>query len=201
MFGGRTIGTSFDSLLTTPIAGTHPAFTIANFIRSLEVVNANDEPQAYPGQLAKPNAANAWVADFAVGGAPSTLAENAPIGGGSVQSPGANPGFIAAAGTSRELRKWRRVEPAAGLQFQALGPSGQTVSPFARVLLVQLQASGLTVNPMVWQVIGELTTPLGTDNGLQRIWTYSFGSLGSGEYMAIGVTAAGDAIATKIVIL
>jgi len=200
-FGARRIGTAFDSLLTTPIAGSHPAFTVANFIRGLEVVNSVDETQAYPGQIAKPNAANAWVTDFAFGGAPSTLATNVPIVSGSVQSPGTNPGFRAAIGTSRELQKWRRVVGVNGLQFEAVGPSGQTVSPFSRVLLVRLQSSGLTVNPSVWQVIGELTSPLGTDNGLRRTWTYNFGSLSSGEYMAIGSTGAGDAIATKIVIL
>jgi Bacterial Ig-like domain (group 2) len=199
--GGRTIGTRFDSLLTTPIAGTHPAFTVPNFIRGLELVNASDEPQPYPGVIAKPNAANAWVTDFAFGGAPSTLAANVPIVGGSVQSPGPNPGFLAALGTTRELQKWRRVIGVTGLQFEAVGPSGQTVSPFARVLLVRLQPSGLTVNPTVWQVISELTIPLGTDNGLRRTWTYNFGSLSSGEYMAIGVTASGDAIATRIVVL
>jgi hypothetical protein len=199
--GGRSIGTKFDSLLTTPIAGAHPAFTVANFIRGLEVVNVSDEPQAYPGVSAKPNAANAWVADFAFGGAPSTLAANIPIVAGSVQSPGANPGFLSGVGTPRELQKWRRVAGVSGLQFEAVGPSGQTVSPFARVLLVRLQPSGLTVNPMVWQVLSEITIPLGTDNGLRRTWTYNFGSLGSGEYMAIGVTASGDAISTRIVVL
>ncbi len=200
-FAPRVIGTKFDTLLTTPIAGTHPAFTVANFIRGLEVVDSVDAPQAYPGPIAKPNAANAWVTDFAIGGTSSTLAANAPISGGSVQSPGANPGFRSANGTSRELRKWRRVAGVPGLQFEAVGPTGQSVSPFSRVLLVQLLSSGLSVNPNVWQVIGELTTPLGRDNGLQRTWTYNFGSLSAGEYLAIGMTASGDAIITRIVIL
>ncbi|MDQ8158205.1 MAG: hypothetical protein P3B76_00380 [Gemmatimonadota bacterium] len=201
LYAGRNIGTRFDSLLTTPITGTHPAFTVPNFIRSLEVVNALDEPQAYPGDIAKPNAANAWVADFAVGGAPATLATNVPIVAGSVQSPGGTPGFLAATGTPLELKYWRRAPGLPGLQVEAVGPTGQTVSPFTRVLLVNLQPSGLTVNPTVWHMISELTTPLLTDNGLRRTWRYNFGGLGSGEYLAIGVTATGDAIATARIVV
>ncbi len=200
LFGARSIGVRFDTLVTTPIAGAHPAFTVPNFIRGLELVDALDAPQAYPGNAAKPNAANAWVTDFAFGGAPSMLAANVPIVPGVVQSPGANPGFLAALGTDRELQKWRRVIGVTGLQFEAIGPSGQTVSPFARVLLVRQQASGLPVNATVWQVVSEITTPLGADNGLQRSWTYNFGSqAGGSQYIAIGVTASGDAIASRVV--
>ena len=199
--GGRTIGAPFDSLLTTPVTGTNPAFTVPNFIRSLEVVNALDEPQAYPGAIAKPNAANAWVTDFAFGGAPASLAANVPIAAGSVQSPPGTPGFLAAVGTPLELKLWRRAPGLSGLQFEAVGPSGQTVSPFARVLLVNLQSSGLTVNPTVWQIVGEATTPVRTDNGLRRTWRYNFGGLGSGDYIAIGVTATGDAIATARIVV
>jgi len=199
--GGRTIGAPFDSLLTTPVTGTNPAFTVPNFIRSLEVVNALDEPQAYPGAIAKPNAANAWVTDFAFGGAPASLAANVPIAAGSVQSPPGTPGFLAAVGTPLELKLWRRVPGLSGLQFEAVGPSVQTVSPFARVLLVNLQSSGLTVNPTVWQIVGEATTPARTDNGLRRTWRYNFGGLGTGDYIAIGVTATGDAIATARIVV
>jgi hypothetical protein len=201
LIGGRSIGVRFDTLLTTPIAGTHPAFTVANFIRGLEVVDALDEPQNYPGVIAKPNAANAWVTDFAFGGAPSTLAANVPIVSGSVQSPGANPGFKAALGTSSELQKWRRAAGVSGLLFEAVGPSGQTVSPFTRVLLAQLLPSGLPVNPTVWQVISEIAVPSGADNGIRRTWRYNFGSLGSGRFLAIGVSASGDAIATQTIVI
>jgi len=198
LLGGRAIGVKFDTLLHTPIGGAHPAFVIPTFIRGLEVVGADDAPQNYPLTTAKPTAANAWVTDFAFGGAPATLAENVPILGGSVQSAGSNPGFLAGVGTNRELQKWRRVVGVQGLQFEAVGPSGQTVSPFNRVLLARLTPSGLLVNPSVWQVISELTSPLGTDNGLRRTWTYNFGSLSAGEYVAIGISASGDAITTKI---
>ena len=201
LLGGRAIGVKFDSLLHTPIGGSHPAFTIANFIRGLEIVDADDAPQNYPLTTAKPTAANAWVTDFAIGGAPATLAENVPIIGGSVQSAGSNPGFLGGLGTTKELQKWRRVAGVQGMQFEAVGPSGQTVSPFGRVILLRLTPSGLPVNPTVWQVVGELTSPLGTDNGLRRTWTYNFGSLSAGEYVAIGISASGDAIATKVQVL
>jgi hypothetical protein len=42
--------------------------------------------------------------------------------------------------------------------------------------------------------------PSGFDNGLERIWQYSFGNQPSGSYVAIGVTAQGDAIASQIVV-
>lgn len=196
--GGITIGTAFDALLTSPVAGAHPAFTVPAFIRGLESVDANDAPQAYPAN-AKPNAVNGWVADFSPGGVVSTLAANIAIAASSVQSPtSATPGFIAGVGTPKELQFWRR-SGTSGLIIEAVGPSGQSVSPFARVLLVRLEPTGLTPNADVWRIISELTTPLGTDNGLQRQWTYDFGSQNPGSYIAIGVSASGDAIVTRII--
>jgi len=197
--GGATpIGTAFDTLLTSPIAGAHPAFTIPSFVRGLEVVDALDAPQAYPSFTAKPVSLNGWVTDFAFGAVPATLAANAALVAGSVQSPGAFSGFRDAAGTQNELRLWRRVA-GSGLRLEAIGPSGQVVSPFARVMLVRLETSGLTVNPDVWRVIGEVVTPVGADNGIVRIWTYDFGGLPGGTYLGIGVTANGDAIATQVI--
>ncbi|MBC8086182.1 MAG: Ig-like domain-containing protein [Phycisphaerae bacterium] len=198
--GGTAIGTAFDTLLTSPIAGAHPAFTIPSFIRGLEVVDALDAPQAYPSFTAKPVSLNGWVSDFAFGGTPATLAANAALVSGSVQSPGAFTGFRDATGTQKELRFWRRVA-GSSLQLEAIGPSGQVVSPFARVILVRLETSGLPVNPDVWRVIGEVVAPTGADNGIVRIWTYDFGGLSSGSYLGIGVTANGDAIATQVITL
>jgi hypothetical protein len=199
LFGGATtLGVAFDSLLTSPIAGTHPAFRVPKFIRGLEVVDTLDAPTVYPAATAKPTAANAWVTDFAFGGAPSTLPANVPIVSGTVQSPGANAGFRSGIGTSNELQKWRR-SGTNGLRFEAVGPSGQAVSPFARVMIVRLEPTGLVINSDAWRVIGEITTPVGTDNGLRRVWVYDFGGLGSGSFLAIGVNANGDAIATRIV--
>src|SRR5262249_24081924 len=196
--GGTAIGTPFDQLLTSPIAGTHAAFTIPNFIRGLEIVGANDAPQAYPAATAKPVSLNGWVTDFSPGSAPSTLAANAPIPGATVQSPGANPGFAAGVGTANELQLWRRAGTT-GMAFEAVGVSGQSVSPFARVLLIRIEQSGLAVNPTVWRVINELATGVGVDNGIKRTWTYDFGSQASGTYAAIGVSAAGDGIVTRAV--
>lgn len=193
----RVIGARFDTLLTSPIAGPHPAFSIAHFIRSLEIVGADSAPQPYAASTVKPVSANAWVTDFAPGGAPVTLPANAAIVAGSIQdAPGPTRGFASLAGTSRELTKWRRTPGVSGLQFEAIGPSGQTVSPFRRVLLARRQSSGLPVNPEVWQVVGELTVQIGNDNGLRRSWVYNFGSLSAGDYVAIGISANGDAIST-----
>lgn len=198
--GAIPIGIAFDSLLTAPIAGTHPAFTVPSFIRGLEMVDGADAPKAYPTATAKPVSANAWVSDFAQGGAPSTLAANSRILAGSVQSAGTTPGFLAANGTPRELRLWRRSPNSSSVRFEAIGPSGQVVSPFARVMLARLESSLLSVNPTVWRVISELTTPIGSDNGLRRAWTYDFGFPPAGTYVAIGVSASGDAIITQLVV-
>ena len=96
------------------------------------------------------------------------------------------------------MQFWRR-SGSAGLRFEAIGPSGQTVPPFARVVIVRLENTALSVNPEAWRVIGELTTPSGLDNGLRRVWSWDFGSLGSGSYIAIGVNAAGDGLLTRVV--
>jgi coproporphyrinogen III oxidase-like Fe-S oxidoreductase len=36
---------------------------------------------------------------------------------------------------------------------------------------------------------------------LRRTWRYNFGGLGTGDYIAIGVTATGDAIATARIVV
>ena len=197
--GGTSLGVAFDASLTSPIAGTHAAFTFPGFIRGLEIVDATDAPQAYPAASAKPTSANAWVTDFAAGGAPATLSSNVAIAAGSVQSASGTPGFLALAGSPNELQRWRRVAGPGSLRFEAIGPSGQTNAPFARVILARLDPTGLSVNANAWRVLTELTTPVGADNGVQRSWTYDFGSQPSGSYVAIGITAAGDAIATQLV--
>ncbi len=195
------IGTAFDANLTSPVAGTHAAFSMPGFIRALETVSAADAPHAYAAATVKPVSANAWVRDFAPAGAPATLAANVAIAPASVESPpGATPGFLALAGTANEVQQWRRVAGAGTLRFETVGATGQAVSPFARVILARLEPSGLTVNPNVWRVLSELTTPVGLDNGIKRVWTYDFGSQSSGSYVAIGITTAGDALATRLTV-
>jgi hypothetical protein len=196
--GGTTIGRAFDETLTSPVAGAHKAFSIPLFIRGIESVDGNNAPQAYPAATAKPNAMNGWVTDFAPGGVISTLPANVAIAGSSVQSPASPAGFIAGVGTANELQLWRQV-PGSVLSFEAVGPSGQSVSPFDHVVLARLEPTGLTPNANVWRVVSELTAPLGTDNGLRRAWTYEFGAQSSGDYVALGVSATGDAIVTRIV--
>lgn len=198
-FGGATtIGIAFDSLLTSPIAGTHPAFTIARFIRSLEVVDTLDRPPTGAQVTVKPNGANAWVTDFAFGGAPSTLPANITIVPGSVQSAPSSPVYAGNAGTQLELQTWKRAGTS-GLRFEAIGPSGQIAPPFSRVIIARLENTGLTVNAQAWRVIGEVGSPVGFDNGLRRVWSWDFGGLGSGSYLAIGINAAGDGLVTRVV--
>ncbi len=198
-FGGATaIGVAFDSLLTSPIAGTHPAFTITRFIRSLEVVDSLDRPSSLALASVKPNGANAWVTDFAFGGAPSTLPANITIVPGSIQSSNSLPVFAGNAGTQLEVRTWSRFGTS-GLRFDATGPSGQIAPPFSRVIIARLEATGLTVNTQAWRVIGEVVAPTGFDNGLRRVWSWDFGGLGSGDYVAIGVNLAGDGLVTRVV--
>ncbi|WP_309672567.1 Ig-like domain-containing protein [Gemmatimonas sp.] len=196
--GGTTFGVAFDTLLTSPIAGTHPAFTVPKFIRSMEMVDSLDRPPTGFGVTVKPNGANAWVTDFAFGGAPATLPANIVLVSGAVQSSPTSPVFAGNIGTLRELQTWRRAG-ASGLRFEAVGPSGQIAPPFTRVVIARLEPTSLGVNPEAWRVIGELTSPVGFDNGLRRVWSWDFGGLGSGSYVAIGVNAAGDGLLTRLV--
>jgi hypothetical protein len=196
---GTAIGTAFDATLTSPLTGTHVAFTIPNFIRGLESVGANDAPQSYPAN-AKPDAINGWVRDFSPVGDFGSLDANRALDPALVQSPtSTTPGFKAAAGTPNELTFWRRAGTT-GMAFQAVGITGQGVLQFTRVLLARREEpTGLTLNPSVWHVISELTTPVGADNGVTRTWTYDFGAQSSGDYIAIGVSPSGDAIVTRVV--
>jgi hypothetical protein len=196
--GGTSLGVSFDTLLTSPIAGTHPAFTVPKFIRSLEVVDTLHRPPTGVGTTVKPNGVNAWVTDFAFGGAPATMAVNSVIVPGAVESAPVSPVFAGNLGTIRELQTWRRAGES-GLRFEAVGPSGQIGPPFTRVIIARLENTALSVNPEAWRVIGELGSPVGFDNGLRRVWSWDFGGLGSGSYIAIGVNAAGDGLMTRLV--
>ncbi len=196
--GGTTLGVAFDTLLTSPITGNHPAFTIPKFIRSMEVVDTLDRPPTASGVTLKPNAANAWVTDFAFGGAPSSLPANITIVPGAVQSATTSPVFAGNIGTIRELQTWRRAG-ISGLRFDAIGPSGQVAPPFTRVVIARLDSTALAVSPEAWRVVGEIAVPAGVDNGLRRIWSWDFGGLGTGSYIAIGVNAAGDGLMTRVV--
>jgi hypothetical protein len=196
--GAISLGTAFDSLLTSPIAGTHPAFTVPRFIRTMELVDSLDRPPTSAAANAKPNAATAWVTDFAVGGSPASLATEAPIVAGAVQSPSRAPVFAGNSGTANELTTWARAG-SSGLRFDAVGPSGQIAPPFTRVIIARLEDTALTGTPRAWRVVGELTSPSGSDNGLRRVWSWNFGFLGSGQYVAIGVNAAGDGLISRVV--
>lgn len=189
---GFSIGVKFDNQLTSPIQGGF-GFTVPSFIRGLEITDATDAPQPYPLATAKPNGVNAVLFDFVTPGSPATLPVNTPILAGSVDGPPASPGFAALTGVNA-ISKWRRF--AGATRFDAVGPSGQTVSPFAKVILLQL-STGYGPNAQVWRIVAERTTPVGFDNGLNRIWTYDFASPGAGTYIALGLNATGDAIATQ----
>jgi hypothetical protein len=127
---------------------------------------------------------------------PATLPANVAILAAQVETPTGTPGFVNLTG-DKSLHRWRKSATGnSPLQFEAVGPSGQTVSPFARVLLARLVA-GIAPNNQVWRVLSEVTTSTGQDNGIERLWRYGFGSQTSGTYVAIGVTSAGDAIASQ----
>jgi hypothetical protein len=196
--GAISLGTAFDSLLTSPIAGTHPAFTVPRFIRTMELVDSLDRPPTSAAANAKPNAATAWVTDFAVGGSPASLATEAPIVAGAVQSPSRAPVFAGDSGTANELTSWARAG-SSGLRFDAVGRSGQIAPPFTHVIIARLEDTALTGTPRAWRVVGELTSPSGSDNGVRRVWSWNFGFLGSGQYVAIGVNAAGDGLISRVV--
>ena len=195
--GYFTIGTPFDNTLSTVIVGG-PGFTVPLFIRALEVTSATHAPQAYTPLTVKPNGVNVVVRDVP-NVQPATLAASVTIQPVAVESPnGATPGFANLTGINT-LAHWRPFGAGFNpLRFEAVGPSGQTQSPFVRVLLARL-SPGIGGSGQVWRVVQEVLSPTGFDNGIERIWQYDFGSQGSGSFIAIGVTSQGDAIATQVV--
>jgi hypothetical protein len=131
---------------------------------------------------------------------PASLATNAAILPGMVETASGTPGFINLTG-AQALLKWRRFAGGTSpLRMEAVGPSGQIDSPFVRVILARL-TSGVAPNAQVWRVLSETTTPTIQDNGLERVWRYDLGGQGSGSYIAIGVTANGDAICSQIIVI
>lgn len=191
------IGKPFDAQLSTVVVAA-PGFTVPQFIRALEVTSATDAPQAYTPLTVKPTGVNAVVRDVP-NVQPATLVNAVPIAANAVDAPtGSTPGFANLTGVNA-LTLWRPFIAAFNpLRFEAVGPSGQTQSPFARVILARL-STGVGGSGQVWRVLLEVTAPNGFDNGIERIWQYNFGSQGSGSYIAIGVTTQGDAIATQVV--
>ncbi|MBK8250991.1 MAG: Ig domain-containing protein [Gemmatimonadetes bacterium] len=196
--GSFAIGTAFDSLLTSPISGG-PGFTISHFIRAIESTDVAHAPQAYNAATVKPNATNVVVRDVP-NLVPATLAANAVILPGMVETPTGTPGFANLTG-QLALLKWRPFTGSGFIRMEAVGPSGQTDSPFARVYLAKLEA-GIAPNAQVWRILSEQTAATSQDNGLERVWKYDLGtSLSAGSYIAIGVTDDGDAIVSQVIVI
>lgn len=192
------IGTAFDAELSSPLLNVAP-FSVPQFIRALEIVDGSDAPQAYAAGTVKPDAVNVVVRDVP-NLVPATLPANTPILPSFVETPTGTPGFINLTG-SKALLKWRRFAGGTSpLRMEAVGPSGQIESPFVRVILARLEP-GVAPNAQVWRVISEVTSASIQDNGLERVWRYDLGGQGSGSYIAIGMTAAGDAIASQVIVI
>ena len=199
--GGSTgyfsLGQPFDATLSTVVVGG-AGFTVPQFIRALEVTTNANAPQPYAALTVKPNGVNVVVRDVP-NVMPATLPLPVPIPPVAVESPATpTPGFANLTGVNT-LLYWRPFTAGFNpLRFEAVGPSGQTQSPFARVLLARL-SPGVGGNGQVWRVVQEVVSPTGFDNGIERIWQFDFGSQGSGSFIAIGVTSQGDAIATQVI--
>lgn len=196
--GSFAVGTPFDTLLTSPMTGG-AGFTIPAFIRGIESTDAAHAPQAYNAATVKPTGANVVVFDVPAV-VPATLAANAPILSGMVETAPGTAGYANLTG-SQALLKWR---PFAGgtspLVMEAVGPSGQTVSPFVRVIVAKLEP-GVAPNAQVWRVLDEFSTPTSQDNGLERVWRYTLGSRPSGSYIVIGVNSGGDALVSQVIVI
>ncbi len=195
--GSFSLGQPFDAILSTVVVGG-AGFTIPQFIRALEGTTNANAPQPYAPVVVKPNGVNVVVRDVP-NVMPATLPLPVPIPPVAVESPTSpTPGFANLSGINT-LLYWRPFTAGFNpLRFEAVGPSGQTQSPFARVLLARL-SPGIGGNGQVWRVVQEVLTPTGFDNGIERTWQYDFGSQGSGSFIAIGMTAQGDAIVTQVV--
>jgi len=198
--GSFSVGTLFDTQLTSPVSGG-VGFTVPLFVRALEITGASHAPLPYVGQPVKPNGVNVALRDGPnVSGQAATLPSNVAILAGQVESPStATPGFAAMTGL-KQLLQWRKYT-GGGSAFEAVGPSGQTESPFTRVLLLkEVIGGGVAPNANVWRVVDTQTVSIGSDNGIERVWRYSVVISGTGNYVAVGVSADGDAIASQIVI-
>ncbi len=198
--GTFSVGVLFDNQLSSPVAGGM-GFIVAQFIRAMEITDATNAPLPYVGQPVKPSGVNAVFRDGPnVLGQAATLPSNLVLHPALVESPtSSTPGFAALTGL-KQLLKWRKYI-GGGSAFEAVGPSGQTESPFARVMLLkEIIGGGVAPNANVWRVVDTQTVPIGSDNGIERVWRYNVVISGSGNYVAVGVSADGDAIASQIVV-
>ncbi|MDP1858812.1 MAG: Ig-like domain-containing protein [Gemmatimonadaceae bacterium] len=197
--GTFSVGTLFDKQLTSPVSGG-VGFTVPLFIRAVEITDAAHAPLPYAGQPVKPNGVNVVLRDGPnVAGQAATMPTNVAILAGQVESPtSATPGFAALTGL-KQLLRWRKYL-GGGSAFEAVGPSGQTESPFSRVLyLKEFIGGGVAPNANLWRVVDTQTVPVGSDNGIERVWRYNLVLSGAGNYVALGVSAEGDAIASQVV--
>ena len=217
---GPGLGTPFSGTLT-PTASFH--YTAPNFIRALSPTTANAVPQNFgivpslvigrafdaannesptasavidPARVpqgpplaapptdftaAQPNGASFLT--FRVSNAAAKVSNCAPCTGGAAVNPTTVTLTAEATGTE---------QPASTAQF---------ANPFAQVQFYYLSAATST-----WIFIGAATTPVSTENGAQTVRTLTWSlpgfdppaSLGTGPLtiVAIGVNAAGDALAT-----
>ncbi len=223
-YSRAAIGTVFDNVITSPYLSSISPNTGAPYVRHLEAVTAgafpNSNVQAAPTNT-KPINVTAWswnpgsiqaYAPPPASGRSAIIAIPALLVEDGVTFAAFNTGnsfnsvthfrIISTVATSNQFGS------TAPLRAQAVSPSNTPNAPFARVDFYRLANDGVSD---YWSYLGSSSSPIATDQGTYRSWVYNApatfvnawdgsdpqAAVASGdEIVAVGVTAAGDGLAT-----
>lgn len=225
------IGTVFDDAITSPYLSSISPNTGAPYVRHVEAVNATAFPaanvQAGPIANAKPINVVAWSWNpGGTDGTPAVLPGRSSIiaipallvedgvdfvdfNTGNVTNPVNHFRIISTLANSNQFGS------TAPIRAQAISPSNTPNSPFARVDFYRLANDGTSD---YWSYLGSVSgsAAIATDQGTYRSWVYNApatfvnawdgstaqtAAVAGDDILAIGVTAAGDGLATHVVMV
>jgi hypothetical protein len=223
-YSRTAIGTVFDDVITSPFLSTISPNTGAPYVRHLEAVDGtafpNNNVQAAPVNT-KPINVVAWSWN------PGSILTGGPLPGRSsiivlpalLVQDGVTFNTFNTGNVTNSVTHFRIIATVsaanqfgstAPLRAQAVSPTNTPNQPFARVDFYRQT----TVGPDTWwSYLGSSTSSIGTDQGTYRSWVYNApatfvnawngttaqAAVASGQHiMAVGVTAAGDGLATAV---
>jgi len=223
-YSRTVIGTVFDDAITSPFLSSIVPNTGTPYVRHLEAVNGNAFPtnnvQAAPANT-KPINVVAWSWN------PGSILTGGPLPGRSLivaipallVQDGVTFNTFNTGNVTNSVTHFRIIATVsaanqfgstAPLRAQAVSPTNTPNQPFARVDFYRLNT---TVGAEHWSYLGSSTSSIGSDQGTYRSWIYNApatfvnawngtaaqGAVASGNIiMAVGVTAAGDGLATSV---
>jgi hypothetical protein len=209
---GPNIGQPFSGTLTTSASFS---VVVAQFIRNVQVTNGTDNPVALANPANQPSA----IAVTAIDAAGNPATNTSPIAAANVPQTNATSYATSFTGTGTWLVTNTNPGSGAGLcnaspcttsgavtsvtlTASASGPQATFQTPFT-----QVQFYFFDVNVHQWVFIGNATNSGGTTSGGNNIFTYAltgFSAVGRGQpsaaainILALGVNAAGDALASR----